>query len=128
MTTESLLLVEVRDLLDDLEDDIDHAGEEAVHLLSEGHLDAFLMDIYHHVGYLPYGHHGASQNIMEVLDTCPSYFPASGFTPLQINLWMKFAQHLATRFTEHRLYDAHYVNMFDYDRLHGDVLILIPHG
>jgi hypothetical protein len=123
---DKLLLVEVGDIFDEMNQAIYFSGEQPVAdpYKNGNNTDAFLMDIFHQVGYLPNGSRVIAPNIAEVLDSCGQYFDVYHMSVLQRQLWIQATQRLVDRFCEYRLYDKTHIHRYDYYQLRGDTLVL----
>jgi hypothetical protein len=129
-TPDQFLLVEVGDIFDQLVRDIHWFGEQPIIHPERDHalMDAFMMDIFHQVGYLPFDSSDIGSNVGEVLDASPQYFNAPKLSSLQRRIWVNAAQQLVNRFTEFGLYGellaGGRVNNYDYYCLQRDTLVL----
>lgn len=126
--SETLLLMDVGDIFDEMHRVIALNGEKPIHDVDGGNTDLFFMDIYNELGYLPFGPLHVNQYADNVLAACGSYFDATGFTGLQKELWRNAAQALASRMHAYGLYDHTHTNRYDYYRLQGDTLLLKRHN
>lgn len=123
---DSLVLVEVGDIFEEMRCNILQHGEiPAIDTdrITYG-LDAFMMDVFQQLGYLPGGFQGIAPNIDCVLDTCGQYFDVYHLSPVQYWAWRHAAQQLVHRFVALGMYDKSHVHICDYHQLRTDTLVL----